>query len=63
MKIDIRLRRIQAVAAVIVILLGFFFIGCTGPQIIEFKSCEEKAGVETECRTFKISGEASILPF
>ncbi len=60
--IDKKLRRIQLV---IVILLGlFWFVGCgTGPQIIEFKSCEEKAGVEEECRTFKIEAKASILPF
>lgn len=49
---------------VIVILVGLFWlVGCAGPQKIQFKSCEEKAGVEVECRTFEINGEASILPF
>lgn len=49
---------------VLFILVGFILVaGCGGPQRIQFKSCEEKAGVETECRTFLIEGEASILPF
>ena len=62
--IDKKLRRIQILAGVIVVLLGlFWFVSCAGPQKIQFKSCEEKAGVEVECRTFEISGEASILPF
>ncbi len=54
---------IKIMAIVIVVVVGFFFIGCAGPQKIKFKSCEEKKGVETECRTFEIQGEASILPF
>ena len=63
--IDKKLRRIQIVTAVIVIVVGFFFIGCVGakPQKIQFKSCEEAAGVETECRTFEINAKVSILPF
>ncbi len=50
---------------VLFILVGFILVvGCgTGPQIIEFKSCEEKAGAEVECRTFKIEAKASLLPF
>lgn len=65
MKKDKTLTRIITMAAVIVVVVGFFFIGCAfGPkQKVTFKSCEEKAGVETECRTFVIEGETSILPF
>ena len=61
--INIKLRKVQIVVGIIVIVVGFFFINCTGPQKLQFKSCEENAGIETECRTFEISGEASILPF
>ena len=65
MEDDAKLLWIKVMAISIVIVVGFFFIGCVGakPQKIQFKSCEEKKGVETECRTFEIQGEASILPF
>ncbi len=60
-----QLTRIKIMAIAIVIVVGFFFIGCVGakPQKIQFKSCEEKKGVEVECRTFEINAKVSILPF
>ncbi len=63
--IDIKLRRIQSLAVVILILIGLFWlVGCLGgPQKIQLKSCQENAGKEVSCQTFEISGEASILPF
>ena len=63
MEDDKKLLWIKIMAIVIVVVVGFFFIGCTGPQTIKFKSCEEKKGAEVECRTFEINAKASILPF
>ncbi len=64
MKIDTKLRRIQSLAAVIVILIGLFWLmGCAGPQKIQFKSCYTEAGVEVSCQTFEIISETSLLPF
>ncbi len=62
---DKTLTRIIIMAAIVTIVVGFFFVGCVGakPQKIQFKSCEEKKGVETECRTFEINAKVSILPF
>ena len=47
-----------------ILLISFVLLaGCTGPQTIKFKSCEEKKGAEVECRTFEINAKTSILPF
>ncbi len=53
--IDKKLRRIQIVTAAIVIVVGFFFIGCTTKHVI--KICNGP----NDCNTFEYTGKSSII--
>ena len=48
----------------IILLIAFVFIltSCAGPQLFKVSICDEKDKTE-DCKTFKVQGEGSVLPF